>query len=94
MRVDSGTTDVPTATTRVQISNTKDRVKSISVQGHPGNTGNIFFGVSDVALANGWVLEPGATKTLDFGDGSVFFDAFYVDAATSGDDANWWVILA
>jgi hypothetical protein len=93
MRFDSGTTDIPTAGTRVQISNTNDAVKAIEVRARVGNAGNTYFGVSDVSSTNGRELEPGATASLDFGDGSVKFSVFYVDAATNGDDVDWMVIL-
>ncbi len=93
MKFDAGTTDIPTATTQVQISNTADKVKSISVRGRPGNTGNVFLGVSDVETTDGWTLQPGESKTLDFGGGSVPFSTFYVNAATNGDDVDWAVIL-
>lgn len=93
MRYDAGTTDVPTAGTAVQISNTADSVKSIEVRARPGNTGNAFFGVSDVSATNGWTLQPGESKALDFGKGSVLFSVFYLDVATSGDDVDWSVIL-
>ena len=93
MRFDAGTTDIPTATTQVQISNTADRVKSISVRGRPGNTGNVFLGVADVETTDGWTLQPGESKTVDFGEGSVPFSTFYVNAATNGDDVDWTVIL-
>lgn len=94
MRFDSGTTDVPSAGTRVQISNTPDRVKAIAVQGRPDNIGKTFFGRNDVSSTNGWVLQPGAGKVVTFGEGSESFDAFWVDAATSGDDVDWDVVLA
>ena len=93
MRFDSGTTDVPSATTRVQISNTSDRVKAIDVRGRPGNTGNIFFGVIDVSATDGWTLQPGESISITFGEGSAKFADFYVDAATSGDDVDWSVVL-
>ena len=93
MRFDSGTTDVPSATTRVQISNTSDRVKAIDVRGRPGNTGNIFFGVIDVSATKGWTLQPGESISITFGEGSAKFADFYVDAATSGDDVDWSVVL-
>ena len=94
MRFDAGSTDIPTAGSAVQISNTSDRVKSISVQGDRDNTGNVYFGVSDVSATNGWEMAPGEDKTVNFGEGSVLFSKFYVDAATNGDDVNWSVILA
>jgi hypothetical protein len=93
MRFDSGTTDVGTAGTEVQISNTSDRVKAIDVRGRPSNTGNVFFGVSDVTATNGWTLQPGESISITFGEGSAKFADFWVDAATSGDDVDWSVVL-
>ena len=93
MRIDLDTTDIPTAGTRVRISNTTDKVKQISVAGRPTNVGNIFFGLSDVSSTKGWLLRPGDSYTFDFKEGSVLFSVFYVDAATNGDDADWAVIL-
>lgn len=93
MRFDSGTTDVPTAATPVQISNTNDKVASIAVKGLVGNTGKVYFGVDDVSKTNGWELSPGESVTVSFGDGSVAFNKFYVDAATSGDDVTWIVTI-
>tara|TARA_R110002051_G_scaffold106504_1_gene179555 strand:- start:150 stop:455 length:306 start_codon:yes stop_codon:yes gene_type:complete len=93
MQFSAGTTDVATAGTQVQISNTAHRVKAIEVRGRPGNTGNIFFGVSTVSAAGGWTLQPGESKALSFGDGSVKFADFWVDAATDGDDVDWTVVL-
>jgi hypothetical protein len=96
MRFDTGTTDVPSAGTAVQISNTNDRVKAIEAHAPSGNTGSVYFGVSDVSgtgTINGRELAPGEAATYSFGAGSVLFSVFYVDAATSGDDLDWAVIL-
>jgi len=93
MQFSAGTTDVATAGTQVRISNTAHRVKAIEVRGRPGNTGNTFFGVSTVSAAGGWTLQPGESKALSFGEGSVKFADFWVDAATSGDDVDWTVVL-
>ena len=93
MRVTIGTTDIPTATTRVQISNTADRVKSIAVRARPANTGNVFFGTVTVSATVGWTLQPGESKTLDFGEGSVPFSEFYLDTATNGNDVDYCAIL-
>ena len=93
MQFDAGTTDVATAGTQVRISNTAHRVKAIEVRGRPGNTGNTFFGASDVSAAGGWTLQPGESKALSFGEGSVKFADFWVDAATDGDDVDWTVVL-
>jgi hypothetical protein len=93
MQFDAGTTDVPTAGTRVQLSNTAHRVKAIEVRGRPSNTGNTFFGTSDVSSTNGRTLQPGESVAVSFGEGTVKFADFYVDAATNGDDVDWSVVL-
>ncbi len=96
MRFDAGSLTIATAGTELQFSNTADRVKSISVRARPANTGNVYFGVSDVsgiATINGWTLQPGESKTVDFGEGSVLFSVFYGDSATNGDILDWAVIL-
>ncbi len=92
-RPDMGTTDVPSAGTRVQISALLDDVKSIAVKGRKGNTGNVYFGLVDVSATNGWELEPGEAVAFSFGDGSTKMNLFYVDAATSGDDVDWAVVF-
>ena len=93
MRFDAGTTDVSSAATRVQISNTADRVKAIEAHAPSGNAGSVYFGVADVSATNGRELTPGESVTYSFGVGSVLFSVFWVDAATSGDDVDWTVIL-
>lgn len=96
MPFDAGTTDVPTAGVRVQISNTKDKVLSIMVAAPTGNGGGVAFGRADVSMTNGLTLLPGDSFTADFGQygRSVLFEVFYVDAATNGNDVEWAVILA
>jgi hypothetical protein len=93
MRWDSGSTNIGTAGTQVQISNTQDDVKSIAVKARKGNTGKTYFGLSDVSSSNGWELEPGEGKAVSFGAGSVKFAIFWVDAAADGDDVDWSVVL-
>jgi hypothetical protein len=93
-RFDAGTTDIPTAGTRVQINNTTQKVLSLSVKGVPGNTGNVFFGVSDVSSTNGWTLQPNEALYLDFEPGTEVMSNFYADVATSGDDIEWVVVYA
>ena len=94
MRLSAGTTDVPTAGTAVQLSNTADRVKKIQLHGRAGNSGIVYFGGSDVSSTNGWEVAVDGTLSLDFGSGSVLFSTLYADAATNGDDVDWVVILA
>ena len=100
MRPLFGPTTVPTATTRVQLSNTADQVKRIHFQPRAGNTGRMFVGLPGVsATASGWELPiPVATKMyppllLDFGDGSVLLSLFWVDSTVSGDILDWVAIV-
>ena len=97
MRFDGGFTDIPSAGTRVQISNTRDKVVWIKFQAPAGNTGLTYVGRSDVSSTNGYVLGAAggvdATLEIDFRPMSEILSAFYVDAATSGDDVSWAVIL-
>ena len=95
MKLDAGSTDVPTAGTRRQISNTTDRVLWIQAKANPGNTGNVALGVSDVSMTNGWTLEKTDTVglKLDFRGESIAFSELYVDAATNGDDLDWVVLI-
>tara|TARA_R100000306_G_scaffold15026_1_gene18907 strand:+ start:242 stop:529 length:288 start_codon:yes stop_codon:yes gene_type:complete len=93
MRFDTGTTDVPGAGTRVQISNTTDRILWIKVSARTGISGALYFGRSDVAAANGYELSANDSLEMDFRPGSEAFSAFYVDASTNGNDLDWAVIL-
>jgi|ETNvirnome_2_300_1030623.scaffolds.fasta_scaffold14083_5 hypothetical protein len=109
MRVVSGSTDIPTAGTAVQIKNNKDRVVSITYKNPSRNSGILYLGnvsmpgYSDVESAavtgtiNGFSLGVGETFTDSFtdtgGGGSVLFETLYVDAAVGGDDLDWRAIL-
>lgn len=92
MRFDSGTTDIPTAGTRVRVNNIPDRVKAI--QFYNPNAGNIYYGRSDVASTNGITLATLSwSPPISFGNGSVAFSVFWADAAVNGYDIQWQVIL-
>ena len=88
-----GTTDIPTAGTRVQIRNTNERVKQLRMQGALGNAGNVFFGISDVSGTNGWGLDAGQQLPLDFKDGSVRASDLWADTDTGGNDIDWILII-
>ncbi len=99
MRVIFGSTAVAAAGTRVQLSNTADKVRKIQFQTRAANTGRLFIGLSDVsATVNGWELRiPTATKTkeyfdLDLGEGSVLLSKLYVDSTVNGDILDWVAI--
>ena len=93
MRFDTGTTDVPSAGTAVQLSNTIDRVLWIRVSARTGISGTLYFGRSDVSSSNGYELSANDYLEMDFRPGSEVFSAFYADASTNGNDLDWSVIL-
>ena len=95
MRVDSGTTNVSSAGTRVQLSNVTFRVKYIKVKALAGNSGLTYIGVSDVSASAGYELSAGNEVELNFGEfgGSVPASAFYADAASNNDKVCWLMIL-
>ena len=93
MRFDTGTTDVPSAGTRVQISNTTDRILWIRVSARTGISGALYFGRSDVASTNGYELSANDYLEIDFRPGSEAFSSFYADTSANGNDLDWAVIL-
>jgi hypothetical protein len=94
---------VAAATTRVRLQNTADDVLHIQFKARAANTGRIFIGLSDVALAvNGWELSiplvgrPNDPLELDFGkykDGSVKLNLFYADSTVNGESLDWVAIV-
>ena len=93
MRFNSGSTNIPTAGTAVQINNTADKVRSLLLKGHPENKNRVWVGRSDVSKTNGYPLEPGEAVGNDFGAAPESFDVWYVAAEVSGDDICWLVTL-
>lgn len=94
MRIDTNTTTVTTAGTAVQIKNTEEKVVSITIMGHDGNTDRIWIGVSDVAADAGFPVAAGETHTYNFpDDSSIRFSLLFIDADVSGEKANWSAIL-
>mgnify|MGYP005820690835 FL=1 len=93
MRFDAGTTDVPSAGTAVQLSNTVDRVVWIRVSARTGISGALYFGRSDVSSSNGFELSANDHLEIDLRPGSEAFSAFYADASTNGNDLDWAVLL-
>jgi len=95
MKVDAITVNVGTAGTRVQVSNTTQKVRYIKFSAKAGNSGLTYVGISDVAAANGYELSANDTLELDFGalGGSEVLNVFYVDAATNNDKVDVAMIL-
>jgi len=98
-RVISGTTDIPTAGTQVRISNTPRPVLSITFKGLLANTGNVYFGDSNVEITDGFELGPGEAQSVPMplnSDGqpmSVPISDFFVNAAVNGEDICWVAVL-
>ena len=93
MRFDAGTTDVPSAGTAVQLSNSVDRVVWIRVSARTGISGTLYFGRSDVSSSNGFELSANDYLEIDLRPVSEAFSAFYADASTNGNDLDWVVLL-
>jgi len=95
MRVNSGTTNVSSAGTAVQVSNVTNRVKYIRFKALAGNSGLVYVGEADVSASNGFELSATNTVELNFGEfgGSVPANVFYVDAASNNDKVCWTTIL-
>jgi hypothetical protein len=100
MRFDSGSVNIPSAGTAVQVSNTRHKVLWIKFKALAANTGLTFVGLSDVSSSNGYELGAGGDidgeLELDFrlgAPGSVGFNVFYVDAAENGEDVTWAAIF-
>ena len=94
-----GTTDIPTAGTRVQIDNTSRMVVSITFKARNGNTGNIYIGtISKVSSTNGFELRPNEAQTFTFPYRilSVPISDFWADTAAggNGNDVDYMAILA
>lgn len=98
-RVISGTTNIATAGTQVQISNTPRPVFSITFKGLLGNTGNVYVGDVNVESTDGFELGPGEAQDVPMplnADGkpmSIPISDFYVNSATNNDKVCWIAIL-
>ena len=93
MRFDAGATDVLSAGTAVQLSNSVDRVVWIRVSARTGISGALYFGRSDVSSSNGFELSANDYLEIDLSPGSAAFSAFNADASTNGNDLDWVVLL-
>jgi hypothetical protein len=89
------TTDVASAGTRAQISDSSRKVLKVWVKPHEGNSGVTYFGdVTVSATVGGWSMsttEEG--QMFDFSLAPPTLDSFYVDAATNGDDVDTIFLL-
>lgn len=97
MRFDAGSTNLTSAgTAQVVISSDSLLITFIAIKAKPGNTGDIYFGVSDVSSTNAWTLRPGEETSMDFdpaGQGTSLDQALlFFDGATTNDDIEWQVL--
>tara|TARA_R110000751_G_scaffold287130_1_gene391756 strand:- start:471 stop:773 length:303 start_codon:yes stop_codon:yes gene_type:complete len=97
-RAISDSVDVPSATTRVQISTKKEQVMAITFKARAGNSGNVYVGGATVSAASGFELAPGNSISIDPSqvsarDTTVPLSDFYVDAASSGDDVDFFALV-
>ena len=76
MIFDSGTTNVSSAGTRGQLSNTTNRVRWIKVKALAANSGIAYFGVSDITTTNGYELSAGNELEINFADIEVLGTTF------------------
>lgn len=92
----SGVTDVPTAGTAVQISNTPRKVKSITFINPDGQSavyaGN--DGTGDVSATTGIPLLAGADFTFTAPPGETFLISdFWVDVSVNGENVAWGAVM-
>lgn len=84
MRAVFRTTNVATAGTEQQVTTSPLRVRAITFKARSTNAGVIFLAeTSAVSSAAGFALLPSEALSLDFGDGSVGENDFWVDADAS-----------
>lgn len=86
-----GTQAIASAGTAEQlIGSTRRKVKSITLMAYSGNTGQIFYGGSDVDSSTQNGLDAGETVTINAPDNAAF-DAseIWIDSGTSSDGADF-----
>jgi hypothetical protein len=84
----TGQVDVPTATTRVQVSSSSVSVRSVTIKALVGNGGFIYVGKSDVDSSNGFELDAGESISVDVNN----LNLLYVDTSNSGDDICYFAV--
>jgi len=97
MRFDAGSTNLTSSgSAQVVISSDSLQIVFIAIKAKPTNTGDIYFGVSDVSSTNKWTLTPGEETSIDFdpqGLGtSVDQAVLFFDGGTTNDDLQWMVL--
>ena len=83
----SGTIKVTSAGTRVQASH-KGNVRAITFKARADNTGDTYFGGSDVSSTDGMTLTPGEAVSISMQD-AVSTAQWWADAANSNDQVDY-----
>ena len=83
----SGTIKVTSAGTRVQASH-KGNVRTITFKARADNTGDIYFGGSDVSSTDGMTLTPGEAISIQLVD-AVSTSQWYADAVNNDDQVDF-----
>ena len=97
---DAGETNIPTAGSRVALSSdgglsAEFRVIWARFKARPGNTGDVYVGVGDVAITQGWTLEKADSVGLELPispGASIPLGDINFDAATNNDDVQWAIL--
>ena len=99
---DAGETDVPNAGTRVALSSdgglsAEFRIVWARFKAKTTNTGTVYVGVADVSATQGWELTNDGTVNSEVElpiplGGSIPVGDIYFDAATNGDDVQWFIL--
>jgi hypothetical protein len=87
--VKSGQAAVATPGTAVRVS-TDEAERDYILMSHPGNSGNVFLGGSNVSSANGFALASTNGPVNFFGK----LSDLYVDAEQAGDKLCWLEVLS
>jgi len=89
--------DIPTGTTAVQLGSAsgfaKRRIVEISIRSDPANTGLIYIGDSAVSPTNGYFLQAGEEKVIDYRPGSEELGYWYAEAAVNGENVMFIAVF-
>ncbi len=90
-------TDIPAAGTQIQLGAaltlTARRIVEISIRSDPANGGLVYIGDLDVSLTNGYFLQPGEEKVIDYRPGSEQLGYWWADVEISGNNVMWIAVF-
>lgn len=90
-------TDIPSAGTQVQLGAalnlTPRRIVEISIRSDPANTGLVYIGDLNVSSTNGYFLQAGEEKVIDYRPGSEELGYWWADVAVSGNNVMWIAVF-